>query len=185
MKTPLLLTVSILLASLAGWNLLADPGQTTKAPTINGPLLLDSTPTAARNPMDLKEVTSPWLSRMEVALEVLVDGRPQATVRHVGRTYLPVRRVGAEYEIRVWNHGPNRITAILSVDGLSVINGEPASEDHPGYIVAPYGHIDIKGWRRNRDVAAAFRFVDRDRSYANLIGRPENVGVIGLVASRK
>ena len=119
---------------------------------------------------------------MNVGLEVLVDGRPQPTVRHQGTTYLPVSRLGAEYEIRVWNHGPKRVAAIVSVDGLSAIDGQPASEDRAGYIIAPYGHILIKGWRRNMDSVAAFRFVDREKSYANLVGRPENLGVIGLAA---
>jgi hypothetical protein len=32
------------------------------------------------------------------------------------------------------------------------------------------------------DSVAAFRFVDRAESYAARIGRPENIGVIGLVA---
>jgi hypothetical protein len=87
-----------------------------------------------------------------------------------------------EYEIRVWNHGPRRIAAVVSVDGLSVMNGQPAAESQPGYIVAPHSQVVIKGWRRDMDVVAAFSFVDREKSYAALTGRPENIGVIGLVA---
>jgi hypothetical protein len=119
---------------------------------------------------------------MHVAMEILVDGRALPTVWHAGKTYLPVPRVGAEYEIRVWNHGASRVAAVVSVDGLSVITGKPASEHNPGYLVSPYSNIVIKGWRRNLDTVAAFRFVDRDKSYAGRIGRPENIGVIGLVA---
>jgi hypothetical protein len=119
---------------------------------------------------------------MSVGLEVLVGGRPLATVEYGGKTYLPVPQLGAEYEIRVWNHGPKRIAAIVSVDGLSVINGKPASESGPGYLVAPHSSILIKGWRRNLDSVAAFAFVDREKSYASRVGRPENVGVIGLIA---
>jgi hypothetical protein len=119
---------------------------------------------------------------MHVRLEVLVHGRPLSTVAHAGKTYLPVSRVGAEYEIRVWNDGPRRIAAVVSVDGLSVINGKPASETQPGYLVGPRGHILIPGWRRSLNTVAAFRFVERGQSYAGRIGRPENIGVIGLVA---
>jgi hypothetical protein len=72
--------------------------------------------------------------------------------------------------------------AIVSVDGLSVISGQPASEHAPGYIVSPYSHVVIKGWRRNLEHVAAFRFVERDTSYASLIGKPDNIGVIGLIA---
>jgi hypothetical protein len=119
---------------------------------------------------------------MHVGMEILVDGRPLPTVRHAGKLYLPVPWVGAEYEIRVWNYGPLRVAAVVSVDGLSVVNGRPASEDSPGYLVAPYSSVVIKGWRRNLDAVAAFRFVGRDESYAGKTGRPENIGVIGLVA---
>lgn len=119
---------------------------------------------------------------MQVGLDILVNGQPLRTIEHKGKTYLPVPKVGAEYDIRVWNHGPHRIVAILSVDGLSVINGQPASESHAGYIVSAYTSIRIKGWRRSLDTVAAFAFVNREQSYANLTGRPDNVGVIGLIA---
>jgi hypothetical protein len=111
-----------------------------------------------------------------------MDGQPLRTIDHAGKTYLPVPRMGAEYEVRVWNHGPRRITAIVSVDGLSVINGKPAAESQPGYLVDPGASIRIKGWRRNLDTVAAFSFEERERSYAARMGRPENIGVIGLIA---
>lgn len=136
-------------------------------------------------PMGLSWKVYPPLPRpraMNVSMEVLVDGRPLQVIHHRGRMYLPVSRVGEEYEIRVRNNGPKRIVAIVSVDGLSVISGQPASEAQSGYIVAPYSSIRIKGWRRSLDRVAAFRFVDRHDSYAYKVGRPENVGVIGLVA---
>lgn len=149
-----------------------------------GPMLLDAVPMAAarkeKNPK--RPELMPRVEEMQVGLEVLLHGKSLRTVEHLGKTYLPVPRVGAEYQIRVWNHGPRRIVAMVSVDGLSVINGEPASEAQPGYLVSPYSHILIKGWRRDLDTVAAFRFVDRDKSYANLVGKPENVGVIGLIA---
>ena len=39
--------------------------------------------------------------RTLVGFEVLVDGRPLRTVCHRGKTYLPVPRLGVEYEIRI------------------------------------------------------------------------------------
>jgi hypothetical protein len=48
--------------------------------------------------------------------------------------------------------------------------------------VAPHSSVVIKGWRRDLETVAAFRFVGRDESYAGRVGRPENIGVIGLVA---
>jgi hypothetical protein len=119
---------------------------------------------------------------MNVRMEVLVDGRPLPTVSYRGRTYLPVPELGVEYQIRVNNHGTRRIAAMVSVDGLSVINGKPASEYNPGYIVDPGSHIVIKGWRRNLETVAAFSFEERENSYAYRVGRSDNIGVIGLIA---
>jgi len=125
--------------------------------------------------------SAPWAS-MRVSLEVLVDNQPVPTISHLGKTYLPVPKLGVEYAIRVTNHGPRRVVAMISVDGLSVISGQPASENQAGYVVSPKGQIVIKGWRRDMTTVAAFSFLERDKSYAALMGRPENVGVIGLVA---
>jgi hypothetical protein len=152
------------------------------------PLLLLDAPGVAK--LSRAQLTSrpigpefaPPPGEMRVGLDVLVDGRPLATLEYAGKTYLPVPRIGEEYQIRVWNHGPRRIAAVVSVDGLSVINGRPASESGPGYVVAPYTSVDIKGWRRSLETVAAFRFVEPDRSYAGRLGRRENIGVIGLVA---
>jgi hypothetical protein len=132
--------------------------------------------------LQFTDYTVPPRGGMRVGLEVLVDGRPLRTVDHAGKTYLPVPRLGAEYELRVWNEGPRRIAAIVSVDGLSAISGRPASEDSPGYVVDPHGSIWIKGWRRNLETVAAFSFEAREQSYAHRMGYPENVGVIGLLA---
>jgi hypothetical protein len=128
------------------------------------------------------DVIVPRLDRMHVGLDILVDGRPMRTVYHAGRMYAPVNRLGDKYEIRVNNHGPRRITAVVSVDGLSVVTGQPASKNDPGYIVAPNDSVVIKGWRRDRHTVAAFSFEDRTRSHAYETGRLENIGVIGLIA---
>jgi hypothetical protein len=129
--------------------------------------------TVYRNP--LREV-------MRVDLDVLVDGQPVKLISHDGRLYLPVPRIGTEYTIRVNNHGPRRIEAVVSVDGLSVINGRPASEKSIGYLVNANSHIVIKGWRRDKETVAAFTFENRENSYAARMGYRDNIGVIGLVA---
>jgi hypothetical protein len=120
--------------------------------------------------------------RMNVTMDVLIDGTPARTVEHEGRLYLPVPRMGEEYEIRVSNHGPRRIAAIVSVDGLSVIDGRRATEASPGYLVGSHRSVVIKGWRRNRDTVAAFTFEDRFNSYAYRRGHRDDIGVIRLVA---
>ena len=155
--------------------------------TARAPLLLDATPVkpvarAAARQLTWRYPRPVRPVGMNVRMEILVGGKPLPTVQYAGKTYLPVPHVGAEYEVRICNDGPRRITAVVSVDGLSVINGKPASESHPGYIVAPYSSVVIPGWRRSLDKVAAFRFVERGKSYAGQVGHPENIGVIGLVA---
>lgn len=140
------------------------------------------TPDARSSPPPYdKYYPRPWLG-MRVSLDVLVHGQVVRQIHHQGKTYLPVASWGTRYELRVWNHGSRRITAIASVDGLSVMNSEPASEDHPGYVVYPRGNVVIKGWRKDDNTVAAFEFVEREQSYAAKLGHSENVGVIGLVA---
>ncbi len=129
-----------------------------------------------------RPVVPPRRDGLRVGLEILVDGRPLPTVHYRGRTYLPVPRLGVEYRIRVWNHGPRRVAAIVSVDGLSVINGRPASVHGPGYLVEPRGSVTIAGWRKDLEQVAAFTFQERERSYARRMGHADNVGVIGLMA---
>jgi hypothetical protein len=119
---------------------------------------------------------------MRVSLDVLVNGQPARVISHNGKLYLPVPRMGSEYEIRVNNMGSHRIAAIVSVDGLSVIKGDVASERSPGYLVDPRGNVVIKGWRRDKDTVAAFNFEERSNSYAYSRGYRDNIGVIGLVA---
>jgi hypothetical protein len=138
-------------------------------------------PAAAPTDPPAEYARPPW-GGMCVGLEVLVDGRPLPAVTYAGNTYLSVPGWGTEYEIRVWHRGPRRVEAVVSVDGLSVIKGQPASEEQRGYLVDPYDQIVIKGWRRSRDTVAAFSFEEREKSYAARTGHPENIGVIGLVA---
>ena len=113
--------------------------------------LTASDPTAGNR----DEVILPRWDDMCIGLDVLAQGRPLPTVQYQGRTYLPVPRWGTEYALRVRNDGPRRILAIVSVDGLSVISGKPASEAQTGYIVAARDSIVIKGWRRSLETVAA------------------------------
>jgi len=128
------------------------------------------------------EYRAPLREALRVDLDVLVDGRAVRVISHEGRLYLPVPQLGAEYEIRVSNRGSRRIEAVISVDGLSVVNGRPASERSMGYIVEAKGQVVFKGWRRDRDTVAAFTFTERENSYAARLGHRENLGVIGLMA---
>ncbi len=87
---------------------------------------------------------------------------------------------GQRYAIVLENRTPVRIEAVLTVDGLDVINGQPGSTENRGYLVRPYGSIVVEGFRRSTSTVAAFRFGGVEGSYADERGSARNVGVIGV-----
>lgn len=92
---------------------------------------------------------------------------------------------GHEYAIRVRNHTAGRILAVPSVDGVNAVTGETASPEQSGYVLDPYGSVEIAGWRKSLQRTAAFYFTDVSDSYAGRTGRPLDVGVIGLAVFRE
>ncbi|PWU03436.1 MAG: hypothetical protein C5B53_00505 [Candidatus Melainabacteria bacterium] len=116
--------------------------------------------------------------RAGCSLDVLVDGVPLPQISHGGKTYVeaPWNR---DFELRISCPSYARYLAICSVDGLSVLNGRPASSRDRGYVIEN-GSVTIPGFRLDRDNVAHFHFGDKSASYANLIGQPRNVGVIGV-----
>lgn len=102
-------------------------------------------------------------------------------------TYYPHRRrfvMGSRdssYSIVLKNRCKSRLEVVLSVDGLDVIDGKPASFGKRGYVIAPDETLEVKGWRTSPDTVARFKFSTVAGSYANLRhGDHRNVGVIGL-----
>ena len=90
---------------------------------------------------------------------------------------------GAGYSIVVKNVCKCCVQVVLSVDGLDVLDGKPASISRPGYVIEPGKTLEIKGFRTSYEAVAAFQFSSVSQSYANLRhGDTRNVGVIGLAA---
>lgn len=87
---------------------------------------------------------------------------------------------GQRYAIRVFNHGDERVEAVVTVDGRDVVSGELGDFQRRGYIVPAHGSVVIDGFRRSLDTVAAFRFSTPERSYSALKGSGNHVGVIGL-----
>jgi len=88
---------------------------------------------------------------------------------------------GRTYSLVIKNVCHSRLEAVVSVDGLDVINGRPASTKNKGYIVNPGKTLTIKGFRTSEDAVAAFKFSSVSDSYASeKYGDTRNVGVIGL-----
>jgi hypothetical protein len=98
---------------------------------------------------------------------------------HEGKAYV-VGRPGAEYDVRVRNQRGEDLLAVVSVDGLNVMNGQTANPRQAGYIISPWQSVEVKGWRKSMEEVASFYFTQLANSYAGRTGRPDNVGVIGV-----
>lgn len=112
----------------------------------------------------------------------LVDEQGRALpAYHVdGRAYV-VGAPGRRYSIHVTNQSPYRFEAVVSVDGLDVVDGEEASLGKRGYIVGPGDTTVIDGFRTSTSQVAAFRFGAVGSSYAaQTTGSARNVGVVGV-----
>ncbi len=55
--------------------------------------------------------------------------------------------VSERYIVRVTNPTPNRVEAVVTVDGLDVIDGENGDLRKRGYVVPAYGDVRIEGFR--------------------------------------
>lgn len=112
---------------------------------------------------------------------ILVKGRPITEFAHQGQSFIE-GRPGSDFEIKVTNHSAQRTMAVVSVDGLSIMDGKAASEDSPGYLVHPYASVTIPGWMIDQSKVAKFTFGSRKESYAQTgKGNATNCGVIGVM----
>jgi hypothetical protein len=117
--------------------------------------------------------------RADVTIYDRASGRTLPVYWHEGRAYV-VGRPGNEYQVIVRNRVGEDLLAVVSVDGLNVMNGEPANPRQSGYIISSWSRMEVKGWRKSLDDVAAFYFTTLGDSYAGRTGRPANVGVIGV-----
>jgi hypothetical protein len=92
-----------------------------------------------------------------------------------------IGEAGARYTLVLVNRTPARFEVVASIDGLDVIDGEPASFRKRGYLLTPHQTLEIEGFRTSEREVAAFRFGSVRGSYvARKGGDSRNVGVIGV-----
>jgi hypothetical protein len=113
------------------------------------------------------------------ALVVDERGRALEMTWIAGRHYVEGEE-GQRYGLRVRNRTARRIEAVVSVDGLDVIDGRRASLEKGGYVLEPFETLTIDGFRRSFSEVAAFRFGPAAESYAARTGDDRNVGAIGF-----
>ena len=118
-------------------------------------------------------------------LEVIVNGRPAAEYYARGRTYVEALQ-GAEYELRLRNHSPDRVAVALSVDGLNTIDARHTSAWNASkWVIEPYQTITISGWQMSSERARHFYFTNERDSYGAKLGQTANLGVISAVFFRE
>jgi hypothetical protein len=159
MRTPL---VASLLLSAACSSAYADRVATAQATPL---IAIDTAPAKVRAPYDVQIVRE--------------DGDTEPTYAFKDRYYVE-GSAGERYTIRVTNPTPRRVEAVVTVDGLDVVDGENGDLRKRGYIVPPYGTVNIDGFRTSLDDVATFRFSSVDNSYAGQKGKARNVGVIAV-----
>ena len=99
----------------------------------------------------------------------------------VGERWFVAGEEGRRYSIEIRNRSDFRLEVVLSVDGLDVIDGRPASLRKRGYIIDPHRRLVVEGFRQSLGTVAAFRFSPVRESYAQeKYHNTRNVGVIGI-----
>jgi hypothetical protein len=132
-------------------------------------------------------------------LQPLANGRLRVGVRdgsgrwvecHESRgRRLAVGDPGQRYEIVLKNEARRPVEVVVSVDGLDVMDGKPASPKKRGYVIAPFQTLSVDGFRTGTASIAAFHFGSMSDSYGRRRhGNATNAGVIGVAlfeASRR
>jgi hypothetical protein len=108
-------------------------------------------------------------------------GNELSAYRGNSRT-VAVGQNGQRYTIVIRNNTNERFEVVLSVDGLDVLDGREAAYGKRGYLIDPYGTLEVEGFRQSSDAVASFRFGSVSDSYAARTGSARNVGVIGAAA---
>ncbi len=87
---------------------------------------------------------------------------------------------GLHYEVRLENRSKKRLEVVLSVDGLNVLTGKPASAGQNGFVLGPRQAYSVDGFRKDSHTVRTFQFGSVAASQAAKKGGANNVGVIGL-----
>jgi hypothetical protein len=92
---------------------------------------------------------------------------------------------GNKYAIQIHNRQNTRLLAVSSVDGLNVLTGESADYGQIGYVLQLDQTYRIEGWRKSDREVAAFVFTASGDSYAERVGKPRDLGVVGVALFRE
>jgi hypothetical protein len=127
----------------------------------------------------------------EVTLEIVSDsGSVFRTIPHqsfrtngtqVVKSYLEAKK-GANYGIVIRNNTPERIGAVIAVDGRNIISGKKSElkNSESMYIVNGYDSARYDGWRTGQDQVRKFYFTEPVDSYS--VRTFEDSSAMGVIA---
>ncbi|MBP6629514.1 MAG: hypothetical protein KBG28_08175 [Kofleriaceae bacterium] len=136
-------------------------------------------PRAAWQPAQALAI-APARIRAPYDVSILSEGGDTLQTFGRGGRYYLLGDTGERYIIRVSNPTARRIEAVVTVDGLDVIDGEGGDLHKRGYVIQPYGELRVEGFRTSTTEVATFRFSSVASSYAGRKGKARNVGVIAV-----
>jgi hypothetical protein len=120
------------------------------------------------------------MQHLNYELSVLVNGRPIREYGHRGITFVEGRR-NKSYTIKFRNNLARRVLAVVSIDGIDVVDGKNATQESRGYVVPAYASVEIKGWRTSTEKVNDFVFTNKPEGYsAQTQGDDSNSGVIAV-----
>jgi hypothetical protein len=123
---------------------------------------------------------APEKTRAPYDVQVITENGETAPTFALKDRFYVQGNLNQRYTIRVTNPTARRVEAVVTVDGLDVVDGEAGDLAKRGYIVPAYGETRIEGFRTSLADVATFRFSSVDNSYAGKKGKARNVGVIAV-----
>lgn len=111
---------------------------------------------------------------------VLVNGKPVDEYFHDDSKIYIEGKQKSEFSIKIKNYNSAKVLVVPTVDGLSVMDGKPASIKSRGYVVGGRDTLVVDGWRTSDKGVAKFFFTNPENSYAEFSEGAENIGVIGV-----
>ncbi|MBI5632600.1 MAG: hypothetical protein HZA15_03895 [Nitrospirae bacterium] len=106
---------------------------------------------------------------------------------YVLKQYLEARK-GENYNILIRNHLSERIGVVIAVDGRNIITGKKSSlnSSEMMYIVEPYGHARLEGWRTSDEKVNRFYFTSSADSYSvRTFSDTSAMGIIAVAVFRE
>jgi hypothetical protein len=127
----------------------------------------------------------------DITLEIVSDSGsvfrtiPQRSFRTNGtqviKSYLEAKK-GENYGIVIRNNTPERIGAVIAVDGRNIISGKKSELKHSEtmYIINGYDSARYDGWRTSQDQVHKFYFTEPDDSYS--VKTFDDLSAMGVIA---